>query len=79
VGYSDDIPVVYENGVFRPEGPVNIPEHSRLRITIQEITAGSNGAPNGQSLADILHGLRARGLVRSAGWRPTRDQLHERR
>jgi predicted DNA-binding antitoxin AbrB/MazE fold protein len=73
-----DIPVIYENGVFRPETPVNLPEHSRLRISIHDPSPATNGAPV-QPLKDALDALRARGLIRTGGWRPTRDELHERR
>jgi len=77
----DDIPVVYENGVFRPETPVDLPERARLRISIHE-AAPANGSANGAhevSLKEAFDDLRARGVVRSGGWRPTRDELHERR
>ena len=70
--------VVYANGVFRPEQPVNIPEHSRLRISIHEPAPSTNGAYKGRPLGEILNQLRAQGLVRSGGWRPTREELHER-
>ncbi|MBX3318005.1 MAG: antitoxin family protein [Phycisphaeraceae bacterium] len=75
---SNGIRVVFENGVFRPEEPVSIPEHSRLRISIHELVPESGAASSGQSLGEILNSLRSRGLVRAAGWHPTRDELHER-
>jgi predicted DNA-binding antitoxin AbrB/MazE fold protein len=29
--------VIYENGVFRPLEPVDVPEHQRMTITIPEV------------------------------------------
>ncbi len=77
----EDIPVVYENGVFRPESPVDLPERARLRISIHD-AAPANGSASGAregSLKDTFDALRTRGVVRAGGWRPTRDELHERR
>jgi predicted DNA-binding antitoxin AbrB/MazE fold protein len=31
--------VIYENGVFRPLQPVDVPEHQRITITIPEVPA----------------------------------------
>lgn len=28
------IPAVYENGIFRPMGPVTLPEHSRVEVNV---------------------------------------------
>jgi predicted DNA-binding antitoxin AbrB/MazE fold protein len=33
---SKRLDVIYENGVFRPLEPVDVPEHQRLTITIPE-------------------------------------------
>ena len=77
--HSGEIPVVYENGVFRPETPVSFPEHARLRILVRDGDGPrAQGQSNGLPLMDALDRLRSRGLIRTAGWRPTRDELHER-
>lgn len=34
---SKQLDVIYENGVFRPLEPVDVPEHQRLTITIPEV------------------------------------------
>jgi predicted DNA-binding antitoxin AbrB/MazE fold protein len=39
-----EIEAVYENGVFRPVGPVDLPENTRVRVAVP--------APDGRSLAD---------------------------
>jgi predicted DNA-binding antitoxin AbrB/MazE fold protein len=74
--FGRDIPVIFEGGVFKPQGPVDIPEHSRLSIRIHE----TEGAPqrNGHTLKETLEALRDRNLLRTGGWRPRRDELHER-
>jgi predicted DNA-binding antitoxin AbrB/MazE fold protein len=33
---SKQLDVIYENGVFRPLEPVDVPEHQRITITISE-------------------------------------------
>jgi predicted DNA-binding antitoxin AbrB/MazE fold protein len=33
---SRQLDVIYENGVFRPLEPVDVPEHQRITITIPE-------------------------------------------
>jgi predicted DNA-binding antitoxin AbrB/MazE fold protein len=33
---SKRLDVIYENGVFRPLEPVNVPEHQRMTVTIPE-------------------------------------------
>lgn len=81
MSYSGEIPVVYENGVFRPETPVDIPEHSRLRISIRDGEPGpANGTPPLALIPfkEALNSLRTRGLIRTGGWLPTREELHER-
>ena len=40
---EQDIPFVYENGVLRPEGPVDFPEGARGIAHIREISGASTG------------------------------------
>jgi predicted DNA-binding antitoxin AbrB/MazE fold protein len=75
---NGEIPVIFERGVFRPEQPVDLPEHSRHRVVVRQSESSANGHhPNG--LKQTLEGLRARGLIRAGGVVPNRDELHERR
>jgi predicted DNA-binding antitoxin AbrB/MazE fold protein len=37
---SKQLDVIYENGVFRPLEPVDVPEHQRMTITIPEVVIG---------------------------------------
>jgi hypothetical protein len=41
----DSIPVIYDAGVFRPLGPVNLAEGTRAEVT----PLGSNGTPDSPS------------------------------
>jgi hypothetical protein len=78
--HGGEIPVVYENGVFRPESPLDLPEHSRHLVSIRQVPgAAQNGHPaTGADLGAVFEALRSRGLIRAGGWRPSRDELHER-
>jgi predicted DNA-binding antitoxin AbrB/MazE fold protein len=35
---SKQLDVIYENGVFRPLEPVDVPEHQRMTIMISEVS-----------------------------------------
>ncbi len=43
--------VIYENGVFRPLEPVDVPEHQRMTITIPEVAM----APAEEELFDTAY------------------------
>lgn len=70
-----DIGVVFENGVLRPEQNLDLPEHTRLLISIRRVQVTPSSQENGRRL---FHQIREQGLVRLNGWRPTRDDMHER-
>jgi predicted DNA-binding antitoxin AbrB/MazE fold protein len=46
---STQVEAIYENGVFRPLQPVQLPEHRRVTVTIDE------DAGNDSSSADQAH------------------------
>ena len=72
---NGEIGVVFENGVLRPEQDLGFPEHTRLVISIRRVEVTPASEEEGRRL---LHDIRDRGLVRLEGWRPTRDEMHER-
>jgi predicted DNA-binding antitoxin AbrB/MazE fold protein len=41
---STHVEAVYENGVFRPLQPVQLPEHQRVTVTIDDQSAGHDAA-----------------------------------
>ncbi len=47
------IPAVYENGIFRPIGPVTLPEHSRVEVSLPNSGEVIHG-PVEQEVFDIL-------------------------
>lgn len=71
-----DIAAVYENGVLRPDTELGLVEHARVLISIRPIDEPSEAQ---NSPYTSFHDIRERGEFRLNGWRPTRDELHERR
>lgn len=70
-----ELAVVVEGGVLRPQKQLNFPEHTRLVITIQRVET----TPEAEAAAKkLFEAIRLSGKVRLGGWRPTRDEMHER-
>ena len=46
------IHAVYENGVFRPTQPVDLPEHTTVEIELR-VEAGTAAAPVSEGLAKV--------------------------
>ncbi len=81
-----DINATYEGGVLRPDEPLAIPDHARVRITVHEAARTSNGTgptridPTPEqraAAAAALERLSQRGVI-DVGMLPTRDQLYDR-
>jgi predicted DNA-binding antitoxin AbrB/MazE fold protein len=66
---------VYEDGVIRPSQPLDLPEHTRVRGTIE--TPSRSQAKAGDPFVEFRK-ARADGAVRLGGQRFTRDELHDR-
>ncbi len=86
VGSSDDqrgrpvrsgtgLAVVYEHGILRPESNLELPDQTRLTITIGRVETTPEAENHGRLL---LHELRQRGTVRLGSWHPRREELQER-
>lgn len=72
---DQDIPATYSNGALRPDEPLHLPENSRVRVSIRRVEATpEQEAKARERLSEILR----KGAVRLGGWRPTRDEMHER-
>jgi len=71
----DQIPVVYENGVLRPEQPLAIPDKTRLVVAIHSVSVTPESAAAG---LETLRRIQREGLICLNGWHPTRDEMHER-
>lgn len=72
---NGEIGVVFENGVLKPQQDLGLPEHTHLVIAIRRVEVTPASEQEGRRL---LHEFRDRELVRLCGWRPTRDEMHER-
>ena len=75
--YRDqEIPFIYEHGVLKPEGHVDLPEGARGIAHIRE-TPPAGGLSRQQALEGIRR-IGESGVFNSGGIKLTRDQMHER-
>jgi hypothetical protein len=51
------IKAIYENGVFRPQGPVDLDEHTVVDVLIPEKSAPDADDPTGWRAAEALIGF----------------------
>lgn len=53
------VDAVYENGVFKPEGPVDLPEKAKVHLVIEapSVAAANDDDPTGWKTADELIGF----------------------
>lgn len=72
---ASELGMVVENGLLRPDTPLHLPEHTRLRVVIRRIEVTPESALAG---LESLRQIRTAGMVRLGGWRPIRDDMHER-
>lgn len=70
------ITAVYENGLLRPEQKLDLPPHTRVRLTVEAVDARAGADDEAWSELERMWADRP---VDSGGDRLTRDQLHERR
>jgi predicted DNA-binding antitoxin AbrB/MazE fold protein len=75
---EQDIPFVYEQGVLRPEGHVDLPEGARGIAHIREQDATHRSSKSRRQALEIIHRIGASGEFNSGGRKLTRDQMHER-
>jgi predicted DNA-binding antitoxin AbrB/MazE fold protein len=50
---TQTIHAVYENGVFRPTEPVDLPEHCEVEVEVRQIAERVEQAPMSEGLAKI--------------------------
>jgi len=70
-----EIAVVVDHGLLRPETALNLPEQTRLVLALRRIETTPEAELEGRRR---LHAIRESGDVKLGGWRPRRDELHER-
>jgi predicted DNA-binding antitoxin AbrB/MazE fold protein len=66
---------IYEDGVLKLHGPLNLPAHSQVRVSIEIPETPSTSVP----VIERLRELWKNASVASNEPRLTRDELHERR
>lgn len=75
-----EIDATYEGEIFRPDSPVACPDHSRVRLRVEQLNALAQwDATREQRLAALerfKEGIRQH-PIHAGGRRFTRDQLHE--
>jgi predicted DNA-binding antitoxin AbrB/MazE fold protein len=82
---EQDIPFVYEDGVLKPEGKVDLPAGTRgIAHVSQNRPRAEAGAlawtPEiGRAAMDQIRRLAAEGVLNSGGEKLSREQMHERR
>ena len=74
---SQVVTAIYENGVFRPSEPLDLPTDARVRLTIDLVEDRDHKNGQRDRLA-ALEDLWRNSKIDSHGERLTRDQLHER-
>lgn len=69
------IMATFENGLLRPDEPLDLPAQARVRLTLEPLPEGLEEGRAWQELEQLWD----EATVDSGGRRFTRDQLHERR
>ncbi|MGH7132537.1 MAG: antitoxin family protein [Phycisphaerales bacterium] len=72
---DQDIPFIYEGGVLKPEGAVDLPEGAR---GIARVRADAWNAEIGRRAMEEIRRISESGAFNSGGTKLTRDQMHER-
>jgi predicted DNA-binding antitoxin AbrB/MazE fold protein len=72
---GNEMSVIVDQGVLRPETRLDMPDGTRLVIVIRSVETTPEAAA---AAREKLHELRRRGTVRLGGWHPTREEMHER-
>ena len=72
---EQEFPFVYEKGVLRPQGRIDLPEGARGIARIRE--ASENGASR-QRAIEAIRRIGESGVFNSGGRKLTRDEMHER-
>lgn len=76
MGLDQDIPLIYEGGVHKPEGRVDLSEGAR---GITRIHSDSWNAEVGHRAMEEIRRISESGAFNSSGTKLTRDQMHEHR
>lgn len=77
---DQEIPFVYEHGVLRPEGKVDLPEGARGTAIIRDTASPRSAAdsPARSRSLDTIRRIAKSGEFDSGGQKLSRDEMHER-
>jgi hypothetical protein len=67
----------FEDGMFKPHDPLDLPPHTRVRLTIEPLESWQDRERRERAWQELERLWQALSLD-SQGERLTRDQLHER-
>ncbi len=67
--------VVWDGSVLKPLERLDLPAQTRLVVSVRRIDVTPERAAEGRRQ---MHEIRRSASVRLGGWRPSRDELHER-
>jgi len=73
---KDEVSVLYEGGVLKPDRDLDLPDHTRLIIAIRRVETTPESELRGRR---SLHEIRESGCIQLRAWYPSREELHERR
>ena len=51
---DNTVMAVYENGILRPLSPLELPEHARVQIYVQQVSAPSDAAEHRRRVREAL-------------------------
>jgi predicted DNA-binding antitoxin AbrB/MazE fold protein len=71
------ITATFENGILKPAQPLDLPDHSQVRLTVEPLNLDEQTRRNQETLA-ALEALWKNVSICSKEPHLTRDQLHER-
>ena len=75
---EQEFPFIYEHGVLKPEGRVDLPEGARGIARVREASTPALSASRRRALESIRR-IGESGQFNSGGRKLTRDEMHERR
>lgn len=75
---EQEFPFIYERGVLRPEGHVDLPEGTRGIARIREAPDAGHGTAGRRNALDAIRRMGESGVFNSGGRKLTRDEMHER-
>jgi predicted DNA-binding antitoxin AbrB/MazE fold protein len=75
---EQDIPFVFENGVLRPEGPIDFPEGTRGIAHIREPADTTRPSKAKRHAVERLKQIGESGVFNSGGRKLSREEMHER-